>query len=133
IRRHTENLLYAVEHKDWPATGSFLAGDYYDQWADDRTRVLERMHEGFQYVRSVKMSSFSVSVQVHQRHAEWSGRIWIDGDQSEVMELLKEKVNSLPTPFELEWRRLSRKPWDWKLVRVRNSALELPLEPADVN
>jgi hypothetical protein len=132
IKRHTENLLQAIEHKDWAATGSFIATDYYDQWGDDRARVLERMREGFRYMRSLKISSFSVSVQVHQRRAQWSGRISIDGDQSEVTELLKEKVDSLPTPFELEWNRLSRKPWDWKLVGVRNSALEIPPEPADV-
>ncbi len=65
--------------------------------------------------------------------AQWSGGIWIDGDQSESMELLKEEVNSLPTLFELDWRRLSGKPWDWKLVGVTNSALELPTEPAEVN
>jgi hypothetical protein len=133
IKRHTENLLHAIEHKDWTATGSFIAGDYYDQWNDDRARVLERMHEGFRYVRSLKTSSFSVSVQVHQRDAQWSGRIWINGDQNEVMEFLKEKINSLPTPFELEWHRVSRKPWDWKLVGVRNSGLEISPEPADVN
>jgi len=52
----------------------------------------------------------------------------IDGDRSEMMELLKERVNSLATPFELEWRQVSAKPWDWKLVRVSNSALEIPAD-----
>ncbi|HEY1583637.1 MAG TPA: hypothetical protein VGF73_11125 [Chthoniobacterales bacterium] len=37
-----------------------------------------------------------------------------------------EWVNSLTTPFELRWRRESWKPWDWKLVEVRNPGLELP-------
>jgi hypothetical protein len=47
-----------------------------------------------------------------------------------VMELLDERVNKLPTPFKLEWHRFSGKPWDWKLVRVSNSAFEIP---ADIN
>jgi hypothetical protein len=42
--------------------------------------------------------------------------------------LLDERVNSLPAPFELEWRRLSGQPWDWKLVRVGNSAFEIPAD-----
>jgi hypothetical protein len=133
IKRHTENLLHAIEHKDWPAAGNFIASDYHDQWGDDHGRVLERMHEGFRYVRGLKLSAFSVSVQVHQRRAQWSGRIWIDGGQSEVTELLKEQVNSLTTPFKLDWRHLSGKPWDWKLVGVSNSALEIPAEPTEVN
>jgi hypothetical protein len=133
VKRHTENLLQAIEHKDWTAVGGFIAGDYHDQWDDDRARVLERMHEGFRYVRDLKITAFSVSVQVRQRRGQWSGRIWIDSGQSEISELLKEQVNSLPTPFELEWHRLSGKPWDWKLVGASNSALEIPLQPADVN
>jgi hypothetical protein len=86
------------------------------------------MHEGFQYVRGIRISAFSVTVRVDRRRAEWTGRIWIDGAQNEVIESLKEHVNSLPTPFELEWQRLSGKPWDWKLVRVSNSALEIPAD-----
>jgi hypothetical protein len=46
----------------------------------------------------------------------------------EAMQLLDERVNSLPAPFELEWRRLSGKPWDWKLARVSNSAFEIPAD-----
>jgi hypothetical protein len=45
-----------------------------------------------------------------------------------VMEVLDQRVNKLPTPFELEWHRLSGKPWDWKLVRVSNSGFEIPAD-----
>jgi hypothetical protein len=42
--------------------------------------------------------------------------------------VVKERVNSLTTPFELQWRHISRKPWDWKLVRVSNPELDIPAE-----
>jgi hypothetical protein len=126
ITRHTENFLRAVEHKNWTTAADFIGSDYQDQWGDNRAQVVERMRAGFRYVRGVHLSAFSVTVRVEGRRAVWTGRIWIDGPQSEVMELLKESVNSLPTPFELEWHRLSRKPWDWKLVCVSNSGLEIP-------
>jgi hypothetical protein len=86
------------------------------------------MREGFRYARGVRISPFSITVRVERRRAEWIGRIWIDGAESEIMESLKERVNSLAAPFELEWRRLSAKPWDWKLVHVSNSALEIPAD-----
>jgi len=44
------------------------------------------------------------------------------------MQLLNERINKLPAPFELEWHHLSRKPWDWKLVRVSNSAFQIPAD-----
>jgi hypothetical protein len=43
--------------------------------------------------------------------------------------MIKERVNSIPAPFQLEWRRVSGKPWDWKLVRVSNAELVIPEYP----
>ena len=128
IRRHTENFLHAIEHKNWTAAGDFIGSDYRDQWGDDRARVLERMREGFRYVRGIQIYASNTTLLIEGRRAKWTGKITIDGDEGEAMDLLKERVNSLVTPFELEWRRLSAKPWDWKLVRVSNSALEIPAD-----
>jgi hypothetical protein len=111
VRRHAENFLHAIEHKDWAAAANFIGSDYQDQWGNDRARVLERMQEGFRYVRGPRI----IASMVYSTD---------DG----VMELLDERVNSLPAPFELEWHRLSGKPWDWKLVRASNSAFEIPAD-----
>jgi hypothetical protein len=42
------------------------------------------------------------------------------------MTLLEQQINSVKTPFRLEWRRFSAKPWDWKLVRIENAELVIP-------
>jgi hypothetical protein len=67
-----------------------------------------------------------VSVQINGRKGTWQAKITIEGDNSEVAALVKERVNSLTTPFTLEWQRVSAKPWDWKLVKVSNPGLEIP-------
>jgi hypothetical protein len=128
VRHHTKNFLRAIEHKSWTAAADFIDSNYRDQWGDDRARVLERMREGFHYVRGVRINASNPTLRIENRRAIWSGKIMIDGDRSEMMESLKERVNSLATPFELEWRQVSAKSWDWKLVRVSNSALEIPAD-----
>ena len=132
IRRHTENFLHAIEHKNKALLGNlrhdFIGSDYRDQWGDDRARVLERMREGFRYVRGIQIYASNTTLLIEGRRAKWTGKITIDGDEGEAMDALKERVNSLATPFEFEWRRISAKPWDWKLVRVSNSALEIPAD-----
>jgi hypothetical protein len=55
----------------------------------------------------------------------WTARITINGSAGEFAAAIQQRVNSLTAPFELEWRRQSSKPWDWKLVSVRNPALEI--------
>ena len=127
-RRHTENFFHAIEHKDWTAAVDFIGSDYHDQWADDRVRLLERMREGFRWVRGPRIIGSNPSVQVETLRAIWTSKIVLYSTDNDVMELLDERVNALPAPFELEWHRLSGKPWDWKLVRVSNSALKMPAD-----
>ena len=128
VYRHTENFFRAIQHRNWDAVADFIGTDYQDQWGDDRARVLERMREGFRWVRGSRIIASNVSVKAETRRAVWTGKIMVYSTDDAVMELLDQRVNKLPTPFELEWHRLSGKPWDWKLVRVSNSGFEIPAE-----
>ena len=75
------------------------------------------------------MTAVAASVQTDGRRGYWRATIMVDGrDDNEVMAVLKERVNHLQSPFELEWQHMSGKPWDWKLVAVRNPALTIPAE-----
>ncbi len=128
VRLHTENFFHAIDHRNWDAVADFIGNDYQDQWGDDRTRLLERMREGFRWIRGSRIMAPESVVNAEARRAVWSGKITVYSSDESVMEALDQRVNKLPTPFELEWRRVSAKPWDWKLVRVSNSAFEIPAD-----
>lgn len=128
VRLHTENFFHAVENRNWEAVAAFVGNDYQDQWGDDKTRLLERLREGFRWVPGSRILASNPAVQVEMPRAIWTGKITVYSSDDGVMEVLDERVNRLPTPFELEWHRLSGKPWDWKLVRVSNSAFKVPAE-----
>ena len=126
VRYHSEHLLSAIEHKSWLAAADFVAAEYQDQWGNDRARLLERTREVLRYLRGLRIEASNVAINIENRRGDWVANIKIDGQQDELMAAVKEQVNSLPTPFQLEWRRVSNKPWDWKLVRVTNPSLQLP-------
>ena len=128
VQLHTQNFFHAIDHRNWETVADFIGADYQDQWGDDRTRVLERMREGFRWVRGSTIIPSNVSVTTEGQRALWTGKIMVYSTDDSVMQLLDERVNKLPTPFELEWHRLSGKPWDWKLVRVSNSGFEIPAD-----
>jgi len=125
VRRHTENLLGKIGARSWTAVADFIGDDYSDQWGDDRTLMLARLREVFHYVRDLRIDAVDSVVNVENRRGLWRARISIHADNSEVSAFIKERVNSVATPFELEWHHLSAKPWDWKLVRVSNPNLEI--------
>ena len=67
------------------------------------------------------------TIQASGRAGFWRSRIEIQGaENSELAYMVKERVNQLTSPFTLEWKQISAKPWDWKLVRVSNDTLEIP-------
>ena len=90
--------------------------------------LLERMREGFRWVRGSRITAPDAAVQVETPRAIWIGKINVYSSDDGVMQLLDERVNRLPTPFKLEWYRFSGKPWDWKLVRVSNASFEIPAD-----
>jgi hypothetical protein len=128
VTKHTDNLLQAVADKDWARFAEFLADDYHDQWNNDRAEALEKTREVFRYLRNVHFTQITPIVRVADRTGSWQGQILIDGDPSEIMAIVKDRINNLSTPFQLEWHRQSAKPWDWKLVAVRNEKLDIPNE-----
>ena len=124
----TPKIFFTPSSTETGKLSPILLSDYQDQWGDDKTRLLERMREGFRWVRGSRIIASNPAVQVEMRRAIWIGKITVYSSDDGVMEVLDERVNKLPAPFELEWHRLSGKPWDWKLVRVSNSAFEIPAD-----
>ena len=126
IERHTQNLFHKIEQKSWAGAADLIGTEYADQWGNDRALVLERMRLVFGYGHHLRLDVIDTNCKIDNGIGLWHGRIAIDGDDAELVAVVKERVNSLTTPFELQWRHASRKPWDWKLVRVSNAELEIP-------
>lgn len=126
IRLHTTHCLSEIEGKDWSAVGDFIGDDYRDQWGNDRGRALERLRELFRSLPKARIEAGGAQVRTEGRRGHWQAKITIRGGSGEFGAAIAERVNSLAEPFELEWRRRSNKPWDWKLVGVRNPSLEIP-------
>jgi len=128
VRLHTEHFFHSIDGRNWESVADFIGEDYRDQWGQDRARVLERMREGFRWVRGSRITAPDAAVRIETPRATWVGKINVYSSDDGVMQFLDERVNRLPVPFELEWHHVSGKPWDWKLVRVSNPAFQIPAD-----
>jgi hypothetical protein len=126
VELHADHFLHAVEKRDWTTMQNAIAADYGDDWNDNRERVLERMREVLQFTRNLRLQSIAPDTSVAGPSGSWIARIEVEGDEGEVVAEIKQRINSLTTPFNLQWRRQSAKPWDWKLVHVSNRELQIP-------
>ena len=128
IDRHTKKLFHEIEQRNWSRVADLIGTDYADQWGNDRSLVLERMRLVLGYGHHLRLNVIDANCKIDKggRVGLWRSRIVIEDPG--LGAVVKERVNSLTTPFELQWRHISRKPWDWKLVRVSNPELEIPAE-----
>ena len=104
VRLHTDHLFHSIDHRNWESVANFIGDDYRDQWDQDRARVVERMREGFRWMRGSRITAPDTAVRVEMPRAIWIGKINVYSSDDGVTQLLDERVNRLPAPFELEWR-----------------------------
>ena len=72
--------------------------------------VLERLREGLRYVRGPRIIASNPNVQIESPRAVWSGKIMLYSSDDDPMEVFYQRVNSLPSPFELEWHHFQGNP-----------------------
>jgi hypothetical protein len=125
VRLHSEHLLRKIEARNWAGAGDFMAGDYRDDWGDDRARLLDRLRLVLRSFSSLTITATNPQVRLDPPTGNWSAKIQIGGTGGEFAPEIIARVNSLTKPFELHWRRESWKPWDWKLIGVSNPSLEI--------
>ena len=124
IELHSADLIKAIEGSDWPEVEEKIAADYLDQWKHDRAELVRRLREVMRYARNSHVVNAPPTVEADARSGTWKAKVTIEGE-GEVNNLIKSRINSLPGPFELRWRKVSGKPWDWQLTGVTNPDLSL--------
>ncbi len=130
VRLHTAHFLGAVERRNWDRVQSFVADDYSDRWGHDKEFVLREMREVFRQFLFLTIQSDPAPPVLTARHATIATPVKLAGDGSPIAQFAVEKVNTLRAPFIFTWRHASWRPWDWRLIRVEQPELELPIDRA---
>jgi hypothetical protein len=125
VQLHSIHLLKALEQKNWPAVAEFVDEHYADRWGHDRELLLARFRFVLPYAQNLHLDVVAPDVRAVDQKFEWSARITVEADPNEIADMIKQRVNTLDAPFALQWQRVG-KPWEWKLVWVDNTALEIP-------
>ena len=125
VELHSVHLLVQIEKKDWKAAGAFISNDYHDRWGNDRALLLERLREVFRALPGARIEFSGATARAENGRGFWSAQIKVKGS-GEFADFIESRVNSLESPFEFEWQRGATWPWEWKLVAVKNPALEIP-------
>ena len=124
VRLHSVHLLERIQKKDWKAAVEFVDPGYQDRWENDRARLLQRLREVLSIMPNATIEATQPAFRTSGNRRYWTAKIQIK-NAGDLADYVESRVNSLDEPFEFEWLR-GAWPWNWTLVSVRNSALEIP-------
>jgi hypothetical protein len=127
MRLRTAHLFRNIDLKNWNAVAADVSPDYRDDWNNDRGILIARLRELLSGRGRIEIVAADFDLHMERSVGFFRAKITIEGE-GEIVSLIKERVNPLSAPFELQWRHQSSKPWDWKLVRVSNAELQLPTD-----
>ena len=124
VELHNVHLLERIEKHDWKAVGEFVDNNYQDRWGNDRRLLLERLPQVFRALPKAQILAAQPAIRTVEGRGYWTAKITVQSS-GEFADYIESRVNSLDVPFEFEWKR-GAWPWNWTLVAVRNSELEIP-------
>jgi len=119
LERAHQRLLKAVESRNWKAiremtTDDFKAGVY------DKTEAIEVGHEVLRQFFSIKLTESDRTWRREPAQSVLSARLHMEGRGAGFADAVRSTVNRQKEPFVFTWQRMSRKPWDWKLVKAEH-------------
>ena len=123
IELHNVHLLEQIEKRNWKNVGEFVGETYQDRWGNDRRLLLERLTQVFRALSQTRIEPSAIAIRHEDARGYWTAKITINGTGD--ADYIQNRVNTLDAPFEFEWQPGATWPWDWKLVAVRNPALEI--------
>ncbi len=129
VQRRWEALTSACESHDQDKLNTLLADDYGDAWGLTKSDFVKLANGVFrQFLVAGISRDQPVLTLADDGTATTSAVIRVQGQGSPLAEAVVNGTAQLNTPTVFHWRRMSWKPWDWRLTRVENSGLKQDLK-----
>ncbi|HZJ17955.1 MAG TPA: hypothetical protein VFD27_23080 [Chthoniobacteraceae bacterium] len=126
VRLHQRHFLQAVEKRKWPRVAQFIAAEYRDRWGHDKENVITHMTQVFSQFLICDIQAEERSLVLADGAGTLGARLTLGGTGGPLAEMAKQEASRLTEPFSFKWAHRSWKPWDWELVEVQQSQLDIP-------
>lgn len=127
VRLHQQQLLSALEDRDWEDVADLMADSYSDRWRHDKAFVLREAREVFRQFIALQVTGEVKDLSVADGAGEIKARLTIVGRGGPLAEFAMSRVNVMREPWVFRWQQQSAWPWDWQLVFVDQPELDLQL------
>jgi hypothetical protein len=129
VHLHQQNLLRAVEKRNWKKVSRMIDDRFTTTWGIDKPTALREGAEVFRHFFSLQIIWHDPVVWAGNEHGQARGRMEFTGKGTAIAELVKSHVNTATAPTTFAWRRPGWQPWRWTLMSVENPEITIPQNP----
>jgi hypothetical protein len=124
LRATQEKLIRAAERRDWDEVRAWMMDSYCDSTGADPEGSVEMAREALAGFFILEIQHEVKAVELHGSEAgTLRCTMRLEGKGGGVSDLVVATVNSMNAPWEFDWVRVGRWPWDWKLQAMRHEEL----------
>jgi len=125
IELHQQNLLTAIEDRNWRRLNAQFAENYSDRFGYNRETAIADIREVMRHFFAASLRPQLTRIEMQPDAATVTTNLTLSGTGSAATEWISGEVNQLRTPWVFSWRKASFLPWDWRLEKVENPSLDV--------
>jgi hypothetical protein len=125
VRLHTTHFLQKVQRRNWAGASAFLAEGFSDRWGHNKSTAIQDAREVFGQFIFLTLEDRTDQYERREADATTRTMVKISGQGGPVAQLVMERVNTLREPFSFTWRHIGAAPWNWQLMHIDQSELNI--------
>lgn len=118
-----EELIRAVERRDWEAVGGMLTEDYSDEAGHDRALAVDDARQALAHFFTLTIQHTVTKHEVENKQASLLVQIRLEGNGAGLSQTVVTTVNGMAEPWEFRWRKEGAWPWTWRVERIHHPQL----------
>ncbi len=118
-----EQLIRAVERRDWEAVKAMLTEDYEDEVGHDRDMAVEDGRQALAHFFTLTIRHDVTGKTVADDRAQLQTTIKLEGNGAGFSQTVVSTVNGMTEPWEFHWRKEGAWPWSWRVKRIHHEQL----------
>jgi hypothetical protein len=118
-----ENLIQAVEKRDWKALERLLAPDYTDAFGHNSSAAIEDGRKYLSGFFTLTLKTDKTTVRAAKGQGIVTTMIRLEGNGVGFSQAILGYVNQLNEPWVFHWNNPGRWPWEWRVNMIHNDQL----------
>lgn len=123
VRAAQEELIEAVEDRDWKTLEKLLGPDYTDAFGHNRDTAIADGRKYLSGFFALSLKTDPTTIRAAKGQGMVSSVIRMEGNGAGYSQAILGYVNQLNEPWVFHWNNPGRWPWEWRVNMIHNDQL----------